>query len=72
MLGEIVVYNYKEKRNATAPEIDELIKSEGLIINYYNKHSTDKQGNAWLDIMPPYDSNYELRKLGEKTATESA
>jgi len=60
MLGEIIIYNYKEKRNATAKEITDLIDNEGLIINYYNKHSNE-QGNVWLDIMPPYDSIYELR-----------
>lgn len=64
MLGEIVVYKTKEKRNATAKEITELIENEGLIINYYNELSNE-QGNAWLDIIPPWDNNYELRNLGE-------
>ena len=62
MLGEIIVYKTKEKRNATAKEIYELIEDKGLIINYYNERSIE-QGNAWIDIMPPYDNDYELRSL---------
>lgn len=62
MLGEIIVYKTKEKRNATAKEITELIEEKGLIINYYNERSSE-QGNAWIDIISPWDNDYELRNL---------